>query len=114
MKNYLAGVFAFLLCSSVSFAQNADSSKISMDVKPQSQDSVLLIVDEKEIGKIVIASGQINSSSNGDLFDIDSDNISAFTIYKGSDAVRLYGSRAKNGVIIITTKGLSNEKRNPK
>ena len=64
MKKYLAGVFALLLCSSISFAQNADSLKISLGGKPQSQDSVLLIVDEKEIGKIVIAPGQINSSSN--------------------------------------------------
>jgi outer membrane receptor protein involved in Fe transport len=115
MKNYLAGVFALLLCSTFSFAQNTDSSRISIGVKPQPQDSVLLIVDEKEIGKILItSSGQINSSSDDDLFNIDFDNISAIAIYKGSDAVRLYGSKAKNGAIIITTRGLSNEKGNPK
>jgi hypothetical protein len=114
MKNYLAGVFAIWLCSSISFAQHTDSSRISMEVKPQSQDSVLLIVDEKEMGMIAVPSGQINSSSNGDLFDIDPNNITAITIFKNSDAVRLYGSQAKNGAIIITTKGLSNEKRNPR
>lgn len=36
--------------------------------------------------------------------DIDSDNVESMTILKGASATAIYGSRAANGVILITTK----------
>ncbi len=50
-------------------------------------------------------SGQVNSSDGGDSFlSINSDDIESLTVLKGATASALYGSRAKDGVIMITTK----------
>ncbi|MDW7694737.1 SusC/RagA family TonB-linked outer membrane protein [Flammeovirgaceae bacterium SG7u.111] len=48
------------------------------------------------------ASGTTTSSSRS--FDIDPNNIESMTVLKGAAASALYGSRAANGVIVITTK----------
>ncbi|GAA4346643.1 SusC/RagA family TonB-linked outer membrane protein [Hymenobacter saemangeumensis] len=45
--------------------------------------------------------------------DIDPNNISSYTVLKGAAASALYGSRAANGVIVITTKTGSGQ-RGPK
>ncbi len=42
--------------------------------------------------------------SEGGLADINTDDIESFEIVKGASASALYGSRAGNGVIVITTK----------
>lgn len=44
------------------------------------------------------------SSRNGDINLINPDDIETFTVLKDASATALYGSRAANGVIIITTK----------
>src|SRR5690606_37895921 len=45
------------------------------------------------------------------LSSINPDNIASISVLKGNAAAALYGSRASNGVIIITTKdGKSGEK----
>ncbi|MEQ9299710.1 MAG: SusC/RagA family TonB-linked outer membrane protein [Cyclobacteriaceae bacterium] len=49
------------------------------------------------------AFGQGNPQSNR-AFDIDPNNIESMTVLKGASAAALYGSRAANGVIVITTK----------
>ncbi len=46
---------------------------------------------------------QGNPNSNR-AFDIDPNNIESMTVLKGASAAALYGSRAANGVIVITTK----------
>ncbi|MEO5999084.1 MAG: SusC/RagA family TonB-linked outer membrane protein [Chitinophagaceae bacterium] len=49
--------------------------------------------------------GQVNSSDGGDAFSsINPDDIESMTILKGATASALYGSRAKDGVVMITTK----------
>ena len=53
----------------------------------------------------VSARGSNRTSDGGDgLSSIDPDNIESFTVLKGAAAAALYGSRAKDGVIMITTK----------
>ncbi|MGI8637908.1 MAG: TonB-dependent receptor plug domain-containing protein, partial [Segetibacter sp.] len=53
----------------------------------------------------VAARGSNRTSDGGDgLSSIDPDNIESMTILKGAAASALYGSRAKDGVIMITTK----------
>ncbi|MFD1874583.1 carboxypeptidase-like regulatory domain-containing protein [Hymenobacter bucti] len=47
----------------------------------------------------------------GNLGDISPDNIATTTVLKGADATALYGSRAANGVLVITTKGSPNLSR---
>ncbi len=49
---------------------------------------------------------QGNFNSNR-AFDIDPNNIESMTVLKGASAAALYGSRAANGVIVITTKAAS-------
>ena len=44
--------------------------------------------------------------------DIDANNVESITVLKGANAAALYGSRASNGVILITTKkGLKGSKK---
>jgi len=44
-----------------------------------------------------------------DLFDIPSENIDNINVLKGTAASALFGSRGKNGAILITTKGAKEE-----
>ncbi|SEJ36617.1 TonB-linked outer membrane protein, SusC/RagA family [Dyadobacter sp. SG02] len=50
---------------------------------------------------------QSNQSTASRAFDIDPNNIQSLTVLKGAAAAALYGSRAANGAIIITTKASS-------
>lgn len=45
------------------------------------------------------------------LADLNPENIESITVLKGASAAALYGSRAGNGVILITTKNGSNAKK---
>lgn len=47
---------------------------------------------------------QSSQSTPSRAFDIDPNNIASLTVLKGAAAAALYGSRAANGAIIITTK----------
>ncbi len=42
--------------------------------------------------------------------DINPDDVESYTVLKGPNAAALYGSRASNGVILITTKSGKNKK----
>ena len=44
------------------------------------------------------------SISGGGITDINPDDVESVTVLKGPSAAALYGSRAGNGVILITTK----------
>lgn len=44
-------------------------------------------------------------------FDLDPNNILTMTVLKGAAAAALYGSRAANGAIIITTKAGKSQSR---
>ncbi|WP_298736418.1 SusC/RagA family TonB-linked outer membrane protein [uncultured Chitinophaga sp.] len=52
------------------------------------------------------SAGEWGGSDNGDgIANINPDDIENMTVLKGASAAALYGSRATNGVILITTKG---------
>lgn len=52
------------------------------------------------------SAGQWGGSDNGDgIGNLSPDDIETMTVLKGQAASALYGSRASNGVILITTKG---------
>lgn len=57
---------------------------------------------------LVVVDGQpltgVDPSRSGDINLIDPDEIESFTVLKDAAATALYGSRASNGVILITTK----------
>lgn len=75
--------------------------------------SPLYVVDGSPIGNSS-SSGTGNTRSfdagNG-IGDIDPNNIESMTVLKGAAASALYGSRASNGVIIITTKSAKNNSK---
>ena len=52
-----------------------------------------------------------NSVITNRAYDIDPNNIEAMTVLKGAAASALYGSRAANGVVVITTKSGSKSAR---
>ncbi len=57
------------------------------------------------------AEGQPGTDQGDNLQQINQDDIESMTVLKGATAAALYGSRASNGVIIITTKsGAKNSK----
>ncbi len=51
-----------------------------------------------------IGGNRDNSVYGGGISDLNPDNIESMTVLKGANATALYGSRAANGVILITTK----------
>jgi TonB-linked SusC/RagA family outer membrane protein len=53
---------------------------------------------------IAVRGGGITSDGGDGLSSINADDIESMTILKGAPAAALYGSRAKDGVIMITTK----------
>ncbi len=52
-----------------------------------------------------------NTSVSNRAYDIDPNNIESMTVLKGAAAAALYGSRATNGVVVITTKSGSKGKK---
>ncbi len=91
----------------------AGSSKIR--IRGQSsfsgQNSPLIVIDGVPINNQNFALGgnfgnrSANNSDGGDgLSSINPDDIETMTVLKGATAAALYGSRAKDGVVMITTK----------
>lgn len=82
------------------------------------QSSPLYVVDGVVMSNVAIASGisAVTGSTNGSnasstqdnqvnrIADIDPNDIQSVEILKGASAAALYGSKAANGVVIITTK----------
>ncbi len=52
-----------------------------------------------------------NNVYGGGISEISPDNIASLTVLKGANAAALYGSRAANGVILVTTKDGSGGKK---
>lgn len=73
----------------------------------------LFVVDGIPFDNSVNASTGANGGSqySNRAFDIDPNNIESMTILKGAAASALYGSRAANGVVVITTKTGAGNKR---
>ncbi len=60
-----------------------------------------------------VFSGQGKNVSTGGISNISPEDIASMTVLKGAAATALYGSRAANGVILITTKnGAKGQSRN--
>lgn len=52
-----------------------------------------------------------NTAYSSGAYDIDPNNVESMTVLKGAAAAALYGSRATNGVVLITTKAGSKKAR---
>jgi TonB-linked SusC/RagA family outer membrane protein len=92
-------------------AQVGASSKVIIrGFSSLSNNSPLYIVDGSPIdNSSVSGTGTTRSFDGGNgIGDIDPNNIENISILKGAAASALYGSRAANGVILITTKSAKN------
>ncbi len=66
----------------------------------------LFVVDGVPFDNSAYATGSFvnRTTTSNRSFDIDPNNVESMTVLKGAAAAALYGSRASNGVIVITTK----------
>ena len=73
----------------------------------------LFVVDGIPFDNSVNSTGGYNTNTvtSNRGYDIDPNNIESMTILKGAAASALYGSRAANGVVVITTKAGSKSAR---
>lgn len=62
------------------------------------------MISVKEGHGEVVAGNQFFTNSNNPLTSINSDDIESITLLKDAAAAAIYGSRAANGVVLITTK----------
>ncbi|BDD07621.1 SusC/RagA family TonB-linked outer membrane protein [Fulvitalea axinellae] len=68
-------------------------------------------VDNTPFGNVKTAGGQWDRTDYGSgISDLNPDDIESMSILKGPNAAALYGSRAANGVVLITTKQGSSRK----
>ncbi len=75
----------------------------------------LFVIDGVQVINSVNNISQIGNDNRADygnaLADLNPENIESMTILKGPSAAALYGSRASNGVVLITTKNGNKAKR---
>ncbi|AXT60209.1 SusC/RagA family TonB-linked outer membrane protein [Aquimarina sp. AD10] len=64
----------------------------------------VILEDNVELAQDDLSSGDINSLIGSSVAGLNPDDIKSFSILKDASATALYGARAKNGVIVITTK----------
>ncbi|MGM9510303.1 SusC/RagA family TonB-linked outer membrane protein [Larkinella sp. GY13] len=73
----------------------------------------LVIVDGIPVSNSTLGDGVAGVSQQSRLNDINPDDIASMQVLKGASAAALWGSRAANGVIVITTKkGANSDKVN--
>ncbi|WP_299256620.1 SusC/RagA family TonB-linked outer membrane protein [uncultured Aquimarina sp.] len=64
----------------------------------------VILEDNIELSQNELGSGDISSVIGSSIAGLNPDDIESFSILKDASATALYGARAKNGVIVITTK----------
>ena len=87
----------------VNFSHTAKGISSASDMLIRGETSVRSDNDDQKRANapLIVVDGMIY---NGDLADINPNDIQAFDILKDASSAAIYGSRASNGVIIITTK----------
>lgn len=85
-----------------SSGSNSSSSRVVLNCQPT-------ITGENEALFVVNGIPIYNSSKKNTkgISTINPDDIKSISVLKGNEAIKLYGDKAKNGVILITTKKLS-------
>ncbi len=104
--NGLAGRISGVQVTSSSGAPGA-STRITIrgNSSFRSNNQPLFVVDGVPVSNSTTGAGQWGGVDFGNaIADIDPENIESMSVLKGAAAAALYGSRALNGVILITTK----------
>ena len=104
--NSLQGKIAGAIITNTSGAVGASTRIVLRGANSLSGDNQPLIV----VDNVIINNSNFGNTTNegvnrgSGINDINSDDIESISVLKGPNAAALYGSRAANGVIIITTK----------
>ncbi len=107
VANALAGKVAGVLVTKPATGPAGSSRVIIRGASSLGQDSQpLYVVDGVPIDNSTLGTaGMWGGSDGGDgIGSVNTDDIEKVTVLKGPSAAALYGTRAKNGVILITTK----------
>lgn len=92
-----------------SLAGRAAGIEVSAGIKKT--DAILIrgakSIDGRSTNPLYIVDGVVIGSGSEFLNTLDSKKIKELKVLKGLEATALYGSKANNGVVVITTKGLS-------
>jgi len=104
--NAIAGKAAGVRINSQSGTLGGSSKIVIRGVNSLDGNDVLFVVDGLPISNSTSRGGTINNNVDygNRVGDLSSDDIESMTILKGAAATALYGSRAKDGAVIITTK----------
>ena len=106
--NALSGKVPGVTINSTGAAGSSVSMVIRGITSLTSDNQPLFIVDGVPVNNTLNNVSSIGSNNNVDygnaISDLNSDDIESMSILKGPSAAALYGSRAGNGVVLITTK----------
>ncbi len=104
--NSLAGKVSGVRVNSQSGTLGGSSKVVIRGVNSLDASNVLYVIDGVTVGNATAAGGTISNNVDygNRMGDLSSDDIESMTILKGAAATALYGSRAKDGAIVITTK----------
>ncbi len=104
--NSIAGKAAGVRINSTSGTLGGSAKIVIRGVNSLDGNDVLFVIDGMTVSNGTASGG--TTSNNIDygnrIGDLSSDDVESMTILKGAAATALYGSRAKDGAVIITTK----------
>lgn len=103
--NALQGKVAGVQITNASGAVGASAQILIRGINSFGDNQPLWVVDGTPISNGASGAGQWSGVDYGNnAMDIDPENIESISVLKGANAAALYGSRARNGVVMITTK----------
>jgi TonB-linked SusC/RagA family outer membrane protein len=103
--NALQGLAPGVQITRASSTVGSSSQIIIRGIKSFGDNQPLWVVDGTPISNSSTGAGQFGGSDYGNnAADLDAENIESISLLKGANAAALYGSRARNGVVLVTTK----------
>ncbi|MBQ1202075.1 MAG: TonB-dependent receptor plug domain-containing protein, partial [Alistipes sp.] len=119
--NWLDGMNGKVAGMSFESAATGPAGSVRVTLRGESSlshdnNEALFVVDGVPLGNEKTASGGANDSDDAPIDygngvgDLNPDDIASVSVLKGPAATALYGSRAQNGAVIITTKSGSKQK----
>jgi TonB-linked SusC/RagA family outer membrane protein len=103
--NALQGLAPGVNITRASSSVGSSSQILIRGIKSFGDNQPLWVVDGTPISNSATGAGQYGGVDFGNnASDIDPENIESISILKGANAAALYGSRARNGVVLVTTK----------
>ncbi|MFO7755348.1 MAG: SusC/RagA family TonB-linked outer membrane protein [Bacteroidales bacterium] len=103
--NTLQGKVAGVQITNASGAVGSSSRILVRGINSFGDNQPLWVIDGTPISNTASGAGQWSGVDYGNnAMDVDPENIESISVLKGANAAALYGSRARNGVVMITTK----------